>query len=67
MGQVRVDADADRRFISDGRKQVDQIALVLHRGDAIEVGLERCRTLGGDGRLIHPAAVEIADLLADRP
>ena len=45
---------------------VDERALVLHRGDAAEFGLQRTEALGFHRLLVHARAVEVANFLVDR-
>src|SRR5437016_11919780 len=45
------------------RNLVDERALVLGRGHAVELGLEWSNSLFIDRLLIHAGAVEVADLL----
>ena len=62
---IGLDENGDRRIEFDGPEQIHETGPVVHGSDAREIGPSRLEAACLDRRLVHPARVEIADLLAD--
>ncbi len=63
--EIGEDLNSDGRVEARLGEQFDQVAAGFHGRDPLKVGLERLRPQRLDRRLVHPACVGIADLLAE--
>ena len=63
--RIRRDRDTDRGRKAGRAEQVDEVGLALCRCNTIEVRLQRLGAARLDSALIHPARVQVADLLPE--
>jgi hypothetical protein len=63
--RVGVDAHGERRLIIDRADELHQAGSVLHRCNLGQVRLQRFEPACLDSRLVHPAGVQVRDLLVD--